>query len=192
VERAYAVAEDPKRMPEARRVRATRDETHDLAARRDELLPTDIIFDSRAQRSALHGEIVRPVLRDYCGCTSAMAGSDDTYLVDTSIGQLTVQYGWNRWVSISGRGTAAHKAVVASRGGLDRLLIQAGVPELEARRLAKRLWGDRPGHALRRGDASPWESPWKQHPVWSLMLFLLLFALMATLVVVLQLDIIFF
>jgi hypothetical protein len=121
-----------------------------------------------------------------------MAGSDDTYLVDTSIGQLSVQYGWNRWVSISGRGTAAHKAVVASRRGLDRLLVQAGVPKSEARLLAKKLWGDRPGHALRRGDASAWESPWKQHPVWSLMLFLFLFALMATLVIALKLDIIFF
>jgi hypothetical protein len=120
-----------------------------------------------------------------------MAGSDDTYLVDTSIGQLTVQYGWNRWVSISGRGMA-HKAVVSSRRGLDRLLVQAGVPEQEAHPLAKRLWRDRPGHALRRGDASAWESPWKQHPVWSLVLFLFLFALMATLVIALKLDIIFF
>jgi hypothetical protein len=24
----------------------------------------------------------------------------DTYLVETSAGQLTVQYGWNRWVSV--------------------------------------------------------------------------------------------
>jgi hypothetical protein len=59
VERAYAVAEDPKRMPEARRVRATGDEAHDLAARRDELLPANMVFDSLAKRSALHGEIVR-------------------------------------------------------------------------------------------------------------------------------------
>jgi hypothetical protein len=58
VERAYAVAEDPKRMPEACRVRATGDEAHDLPARRDEVLPADMILDSRAQRSALHGEIV--------------------------------------------------------------------------------------------------------------------------------------
>jgi hypothetical protein len=121
-----------------------------------------------------------------------MGGSGDTYLVDTSLGQLTIQYGWNQWVSVTRRGAAAHKAVVASRRGLEGLLVRAGVPEAEARPLAKRLWSDRPSQALRRGDAAAWESPWKQHPVWSLVLFLFLFALMATLVVALKLDIIFF
>ena len=58
VERAYAVAEGPKRMPEAGRVRTSGDEAHDLPVRRDEVVPADVLFDPRPQRSGFHELIV--------------------------------------------------------------------------------------------------------------------------------------
>ena len=60
VERAYAVAEGPKCMPQACRVRPTGDEAHDLPVRRDELVSAGVLFDPRAQRSGLHELIVGP------------------------------------------------------------------------------------------------------------------------------------
>jgi hypothetical protein len=47
VERADAVAEGPKRMPEACRVRATGNQADNVPARRDEIVPADVLFDPR-------------------------------------------------------------------------------------------------------------------------------------------------
>ena len=59
VERADAVAEGPKRMPEACRVRATGDQADNVPARRDEVVPADVLFDPRPKRSGVHEPILR-------------------------------------------------------------------------------------------------------------------------------------
>jgi hypothetical protein len=100
-----------------------------------------------------------------------MARDVDTYLLDTSVGQVTVQWGWNKWVSINGRGLSACQAVISNRRGLEQLLVKGGIPEAEARPHAKRLWSDRPDGSLRRGEAEAWEGPWKQHPYGTLIGF---------------------
>jgi hypothetical protein len=178
-------------MPEARRVRATGDEAHDLPVRRDEVVPADVLLDSRAQRSRVHPKIVRRPLRDYAP-SRAMAGDVDAYSVDTSTGRLTVQYGWNRWVSVHARGSHVHKAVVANRRGLERLLAEAGVPEIEVRPLAARLWKDRPKSALRAVETDAWEGPWKRHPGLALVIGLLLLVAVAALGITLKTGIVFF
>jgi hypothetical protein len=120
-----------------------------------------------------------------------MAGDVDAYLVDTSTGQLTVQYGWNQWVSVHCRGSKVHKAVIANRRALERLLAAAGIPETEARPLAAKLWKDRPKRALRGGEAEAWETPWKRHPKVLLVLVLLLLVAMAVLGISLKTGIVF-
>jgi hypothetical protein len=120
-----------------------------------------------------------------------MAGDADAYLVDTSTGRLTVKYGWNHWVSVHGRGSKAHNAVVANRGALERLLAEAGIPETEARPLAAKLWKDRPKRSLRSGEAEAWETPWKRHPHVMLVLVLLLLIAMAVLGISLKTGIVF-
>ena len=59
VERADAVAEAPKRMPEACRVQATGDEADNVPARRNEVVPADVLFDPCAKRSSVHEPILR-------------------------------------------------------------------------------------------------------------------------------------
>ena len=58
VESVYAVAEGPKCMPEAGRVRPTRDQAQDVAPRGDEIVPADVLLDPSTKSSAIHGEIV--------------------------------------------------------------------------------------------------------------------------------------
>src|SRR5918996_2621702 len=58
VERADAVAEGPKCMPEARRVGAPRDQAEHLAAGRNELVPADVLFDPRTENAGVHEQIV--------------------------------------------------------------------------------------------------------------------------------------
>jgi hypothetical protein len=101
---------------------------------------------------------------------------------------VTVQYGWNRWVTVSGNCRPAQKAVVANRRGLERLLVDAGIPQLEARSHAKKLWSNRPGKALRRGEAEAWEGPWKQHPYGTLVGFVIAVLVAVLFIVVLKFD----
>src|SRR5919109_683782 len=58
VERAYAVAEGPKCMPKAGRVRATRDEAEHVAAGRNEVVPADVLLDPRTENAGVHERIV--------------------------------------------------------------------------------------------------------------------------------------
>jgi hypothetical protein len=57
-----------------------------------------------------------------------MAGDADTYLVETSAGQVTVQYGWSKWVTASREGVRTHKAIVNGRRDLEGLLVDLGLP----------------------------------------------------------------
>ncbi len=52
------VAQCPERVPEAGRVGAAGDEAVDGAAGRDQVVPADVLFDPRAERSGVHGAIV--------------------------------------------------------------------------------------------------------------------------------------
>jgi hypothetical protein len=117
-----------------------------------------------------------------------MAGDADTFLVDTSAGQVTVQYGWNRWVTVSGSNGAPQKAVVGNRRGLERLLVEAGIPQTEARSHARKLWSDRPRKTLRRGEAEAWEGPWKQHPYGTLIGFVIAVLVAVLFIVVFKFD----
>jgi len=112
----------------------------------------------------------------------------DTYLVETSAGQLTVQYGWNRWVSVQARGTGMRRAVVGNKRRLARLLVDAGVPDAEANTVATRLWKDRPRGSARGGEADAWRGPWKQHANGTLIVFLIGLVAAVLVVVVLKLD----
>jgi hypothetical protein len=58
VERAYAVAEGPKCMPKAGRVRATRDQAQHVAAGRNEVVPADVLLDPRTENAGVHERIV--------------------------------------------------------------------------------------------------------------------------------------
>jgi hypothetical protein len=116
-----------------------------------------------------------------------MPSDGDTYLVETSAGELTVQYGWNRWVSVRGSGLPTKSAVIGNRRGLVQLLVAAGLPEAEANSLATRLWKDRPRSAMRRAEPDAWDGPWKQHPYGTLIVFVGLAAAFVY-IVVLKLD----
>jgi hypothetical protein len=117
-----------------------------------------------------------------------MARDVDTYLVQTSAGQATVQYGWNKWVSVTGRGLTASQGVIGSRRGLEGLLVEAGIPETEARSHARELWSNRPRPSLRRGEAEAWEGPWKQHPYGTLIGFVIAIVLAVLFIVVFRFD----
>jgi hypothetical protein len=117
-----------------------------------------------------------------------MARDVDTYLVQTSAGDATVQYGWNRWISVSGRGLTPRRAVVGNRRGLERLLADAGIPPNEARVHARKLWSDRPSGSLRRGEAEAWEGPWKQHPYGTLVGFVVAVVIVVVVIVILKFD----
>jgi hypothetical protein len=117
-----------------------------------------------------------------------MAVDADTYLVDSSAGELTVHYGWEDWVIVESRGRNAQRAVVRNRHGLERLLVEAGVPDVEARSLAPGLWKERPRRPQREGAADPWVDPWKRHPNLTLVLFLLGLASAVVYFVVAKLD----
>jgi len=73
-----------------------------------------------------------------------MANDADTYLVDTSAGEVNVHYGWESWVVVHRKGSSAQRAVMRNRRGLERLLVDVGVPGIEARALAPGLWKGRP------------------------------------------------
>jgi hypothetical protein len=117
-----------------------------------------------------------------------MGGDADTYLVDTSAGEVTVHYGWESWVTVEMRASPAQRAVVGSRGALERLLVAAGVPQTEARSLAPRLWKGRPKDAHRAGVSDPWMDPWKHRPTLTLVMFLLGLAVVVVAHVVFHVD----
>ena len=117
-----------------------------------------------------------------------MAVYADTYLVDTSAGELNVQYGWEGWVVVQAPGSRVKRAVVRNCRGLERLLVDAGVPESEARSLAPGLWKGRPRGIDRAGVADPWTDPWKRHPNLTLALFLLSLVAAFVYIVVAKLD----
>jgi hypothetical protein len=115
-------------------------------------------------------------------------GSDaDTFLIDTSAGQLRVPYGWNEWVTVDRAGAQTRSAVVRGRGDLERLLAEAGVPEAEAAPHARRLWSDRPTSGS-RGEGDPWEPPWKRHSNGTLVMFLLGLAIVVIAIVGFKVD----
>jgi hypothetical protein len=101
-----------------------------------------------------------------------MGNDADTYLVDTSAGELNVHYGWESWVVVHRKGSSAKRAVVRNRRGLERLLVDVGVPGIEARALAHGLWKGRPKEARRAAVDDPWENPWKRHRNLTLVMFL--------------------
>jgi coenzyme F420-reducing hydrogenase beta subunit len=101
-----------------------------------------------------------------------MAGDADTYLADTSTGEVSVHYGWESWVVVHRKGSADQRAVVRNRRALERLLVDAGVPGIEAKSLAPGLWKSRPKGAHREGVDDAWEDPWKRHGTVTLVMFL--------------------
>jgi len=100
-----------------------------------------------------------------------MAGDADTYLVDTSTGEVRVHYGWESWVVVDRKGSRAQRAVVCNRRALERLLVNAGVPDIEAKSLAPGLWKSRPKGTHREGVHDAWEDPWKRHRTLTLLIF---------------------
>ena len=117
-----------------------------------------------------------------------MAGDADTYLVETSAGQVTVQYGWSKWVTASREGVRTHKAIVNGRRDLEGLLVDLGLPRAEAGAQAKDLWKNRPASGWRNGPADPTQPPWKQHPNLTLAMFFVGLAIVVVAHVVFHVD----
>jgi hypothetical protein len=116
-----------------------------------------------------------------------MADSADRATVSTSIGEVSVQFGWNGWVAVEAAGQATKRAVVRRRDGLSRLLVEFGVAESEAPAAAKAIWATRPLGAW-RPEPDAWESPWKQHKYGTLAVFLIGLVAAFVYIVVLKLD----
>jgi hypothetical protein len=77
----------------------------------------------------------------------------------TSVGDVEVDWAFNRWVLAQCRGRSAQRRC-ASAADLGELLIEIGIPMREARELAERLWSARPPDASLQA-AYPWEAMWK-------------------------------
>jgi hypothetical protein len=77
----------------------------------------------------------------------------------TSVGDVEIDWAFNRWVLAQCRGQAAQRQC-RSGADLGELLIEIGVPMREARELGVRLWSSRPPDAGLRA-ARPWEAIWK-------------------------------
>jgi hypothetical protein len=52
------VSELPERMPEAGGVRTAGDEAENVAARRDQLMPADVLLDATPERPRIHAPIL--------------------------------------------------------------------------------------------------------------------------------------
>jgi hypothetical protein len=117
-----------------------------------------------------------------------MANDADTYLVDTSAGEVNVHYGWESWVVVHRKGSSAKRAVVRNRRGLESLLVDVGVPGIEARAHAPGLWKGRPKEARRAAVDDPWENPWKRHRNLTLVMFLVGLAVVVIAHVVFHID----
>ena len=77
----------------------------------------------------------------------------------TSVGDLEVDYAYNKWVLAQCRGRSAQRQCRTS-AELGELLIEVGVPMREARELGKQIWASRPGDAELRA-ARHWEAMWR-------------------------------
>lgn len=77
----------------------------------------------------------------------------------TSVGDVEVDYAYNRWVLAQCRGRSAQRQCRTS-ADLGDLLIEIGVPMREARELGTRIWSTRPADAEMRA-ARPWEAMWR-------------------------------
>jgi hypothetical protein len=95
----------------------------------------------------------------------------DRHVVECSIGEVTVQWGFNRWVAASVKGTKPARAQVKGRGGLAELLVSAGLPVDEAKSVSRESWRKRPT-SFAHGEAQPWGSPWKERPLATLVVVL--------------------
>jgi hypothetical protein len=112
---------------------------------------------------------------------------NDVYEVQTAAGEVRVQFGWNRWVTVEVPGRGRKSAAIAKRAALERLLVDCGVSHAEARGAAKGAWKQRP-HDAWRPEATAWESPWKEHKYGTLFVFVLGLVAAFVYTVVLKLD----
>lgn len=102
-----------------------------------------------------------------------MSPEQETCVLETSLGDVTVDWAWNKWVTVAASGTKPARSRVGRRKDLTRLLVAAGVPQDEAERAARKAWRARPSSAPRSGEAEPWGSPWKERP-WATLAVVLL------------------
>jgi hypothetical protein len=77
----------------------------------------------------------------------------------TSVGDVEVDWAFNRWVLAQCRGRSAQRQC-RSASDLGELLIEIGIPMREARELGARIWSSRPADA-KLSAAYPWEAIWK-------------------------------
>jgi hypothetical protein len=77
----------------------------------------------------------------------------------TSVGDLRVDWAFNRWVLAECRGRSAQRQC-QSDADLGELLVEIGIPMREARELGERLWSARPADAKLQA-AYPWEAMWR-------------------------------
>jgi hypothetical protein len=116
-----------------------------------------------------------------------MGRSNDRATVSTSIGEVSVQFGWNGWIAVEAPGQTAKRAVVRRRDGLSRVLVEFGVAESEAPAAAKAIWAARPRDTW-RPEPDAWASPRKQHKYGTLAVFLIGLGAAFVYIVVLKLD----
>lgn len=90
---------------------------------------------------------------------SCMVVDGDKHIVQSSVGEVTVQWGWNRWVVVSLPGRPTARAQVKGQRAIAELLLAAGLPKTEADSAARESWRFRPGSAA-YSEAEPWGSPW--------------------------------
>jgi hypothetical protein len=77
----------------------------------------------------------------------------------TSVGDVEIDWAFNRWVHAQCRGRAAQKQCRSS-SDLGELLVEIGIPMREARELGGRIWSSRPADSKLRA-AYPWEAMWR-------------------------------
>jgi hypothetical protein len=77
----------------------------------------------------------------------------------TSVGDVQVDWAYNRWVLAQCRDRSAQRQC-GSAEDLGELLIEIGIPVREARELGARLWSERPADAKLR-SAYPGEAMWR-------------------------------
>jgi hypothetical protein len=77
----------------------------------------------------------------------------------TSVGDVEIDWAFNRWVLAQCRGRSAQRQCRSS-SELGELLIEIGIPMREARELGAQLWASRPPDA-KLSAAYPWEAMWK-------------------------------
>ena len=102
-----------------------------------------------------------------------MSSERGTYILETSLGDLTIDWAWNKWVTVSASGTRPARSRVCRSRDLAKLCVEAGVPADEAEPAAGRAWRARPSSGSRSGEAEPWGSPWKERP-WATLAVVLL------------------